>query len=268
MSACQQKLAGEKQSPPLQILVYTPQSDGAKGVPQTSEVFGVGGGSKGGAGGGRILEFTNGNGETLRIPEYSTHIARPSPSSCSGKAKGLYCQPATATPVASIYHHHHHRPCPDRFLHLYPSHQEPTLLLPLPQQPLEFDMPSMTIPPISEEERNMVISLESPQEEMLGLDLGSQAVMEELFETCLPVDSTDEGKQWWYELLCAEGDEEGFWTRFLGGDGGGGDEAGWDRNGEGEAMGGVRGLGVGREVESIPKIRLTSFPFSPPSSHS
>ncbi|KAG0644126.1 hypothetical protein HOY80DRAFT_942540 [Tuber brumale] len=224
MSARQPKSAGEKQSRPLQILVYTPQSGGTKGAPQTSEVFGVGGSSKGGAGGSRTLEFTNGNGEALRIPEYTTHIVKYSPPSpSSGKAKGLYHQPATATPFAPIYHHHHlhhlHHPCPDRFLHLYPSHQESSLPLPPLQQPLESDMTIMTIPPISEEEWNMVISPESPPEEMLGLNLGSPAVMEELFETCLPVDSTDEGKQWWYDLLCAEGDEEGFWTRFLGGDG-------------------------------------------------
>ncbi|PWW74450.1 hypothetical protein C7212DRAFT_345965 [Tuber magnatum] len=249
MSSGQPKPTGEKQSRPLQILVYTPQSGGTKGPPQTSEVFDVGGSCKDGAGGSRALESTTiGNGETLGIPEYTTHIIRPSPSSSSTpeKSKGQYHQPVTAAPAAQIYPHYHYA-YPDAFLHLYLSHEEPTLPLPLPphpippppQQPPEFAIETMAIPPISEEEWNMLNSPESSLEEMLGPNLGTPAVMEELLETCLPLDSTDEGRQWWHELLSVEGDGEGFWTRFLGGDGGvvrG--EAGWGVNGEGEVQGG------------------------------
>lgn len=89
----------------------------------------------------------------------------------------------------------------------------------------------------------MLISPEFPPEEMLGLNPGPPAVTEELLEACLPVDSTDEGRQWWHELLCA-GDEQGFWTRFLASDERAlGGEVGWGGNGVVEEMQGGYGGG-------------------------
>ena len=89
----------------------------------------------------------------------------------------------------------------------------------------------------------MLISPESPPEEMLGLNPGPPAVTEELLEACPPVDSTDEGRQWWNELLCA-GDEQGFWTRFLASDERAlGGEVGWSGNGVVEEMQGGYGGG-------------------------
>jgi len=83
----------------------------------------------------------------------------------------------------------------------------------------------------------MLTSPESPPEEMLGLKPGPPVVTEELLEACLPLDSTDEGRQWWNELLCA-GDEQGFWTRFLESDERAlGCEAGWSENEVREAQG-------------------------------
>ncbi|RPA88990.1 hypothetical protein L873DRAFT_1823674 [Choiromyces venosus 120613-1] len=268
MSARQAK-PSEKQSRPLQILIYTPQSGGIKGVPQTSEVFDVGGRAKDVApGGSRMLEFTDGNGEILRIPEYTTHII-PHPASTPGKLKAYYQEPITTitTPAPPLYPNQNH-PYPGRFLHCYPSHREPTFfhlprppppppppppapppppLLPLPpqQQPQEFSMTTMTIPPISEEEWNMLISPEFPPQEMLGLELGSSAAevaaveVEEMLENSLPVfDNTGQQAQGWYEFLGAEGDEEGFWTKFLGDEG---DSAGWDGEVQGEVQGGCNG---------------------------
>jgi len=89
----------------------------------------------------------------------------------------------------------------------------------------------------------MLTSPESPLPgEMLGLTPGSPVVTKELLEACLPVDSTEEGRQWWYELLCA-GDEQGFWTRFLESDERAiGDEVGWGGNVAEEMQGGCGGL--------------------------